>query len=59
LDINRAKEIINSKDDIEVTYKGKSVWINSVNPTMGNAFVVSRDGNNEHHEVSVKDLKEQ
>jgi small acid-soluble spore protein H (minor) len=59
LDIKRAKEIVNSPEDIEVTYHGKSVWINSINPVLGNVFVVTRDEEKKHYQVSVSDLVEE
>lgn len=58
MNIDRAREILDSKEEIEVKYQGKSVWINSINPTIGNAFVVTRDGSNTHHQVPITDLKE-
>lgn len=59
MDINRAREIISSANNIEVSYEGKSVWINSINPNTGKAFVKTLDGNNEHYQVSVTELVEQ
>lgn len=59
MDINRAREILNSPEDIEVKYQGKSVWINSINPSLGNAFVVTRDSNKKRYQVSVTDLVEE
>ncbi|MDK2919654.1 MAG: Small acid-soluble spore protein family [Candidatus Petromonas sp.] len=59
MDINRAREIINSPNDIEVKYQGKSVWINSINPTIGNAFIETRDGNRKHYQVPVTELTEE
>ncbi len=58
LNIDRAREILSSNEEIDVKYKGKSVWINSINPAIGNAFVVTRDGTTTHHQVSVEDLQE-
>lgn len=59
MDIDRAREIISSTNRIDVTYNGQSVWINSINPSNGKAFVKSLNGNNEHHQVSVSELVEQ
>ncbi len=59
MDIERAREIISSSKDITVKYQGKSVWINSINPTIGNAFIETRDGSKTHYQVSVKDLVEE
>ncbi|MCG8541741.1 MAG: H-type small acid-soluble spore protein [Clostridia bacterium] len=58
MDINRARDIINSEDNITVTYKGKSVWINSINPNIEKAFVKTLDGTDQHYHVSVSDLIE-
>jgi len=59
MDINRAREIINSKDEITVTYNGRSIWINSINPSADQAFVKTLDGTNEHYNVPIADLIEQ
>ncbi|SKC84953.1 H-type small acid-soluble spore protein [Maledivibacter halophilus] len=59
MNIDRAREIIGSSNKIDVTYDGRSVWINSINPTNGKAFVKTLDGTNEHHQVSVSELVEQ
>ncbi len=59
MDVSRAREIINSDDKITVTYDGKSVWINSINPNTKQAFVENLDDNHEHHNVPITDLLEQ
>lgn len=59
MDIDRARKIISSTNRIDVTYNGQSVWINSINPNNGKAFVKTLNGNNEHHQVSVSELIEQ
>ncbi|MCT4563254.1 MAG: H-type small acid-soluble spore protein [Maledivibacter sp.] len=59
MDINRAREIISSPNKIEVSYGGRSVWINSINPNTGKAFVKALDGANEHYQVAVDELIEQ
>jgi len=59
MDIDRAREIIMSKDDIEVKYRGKPVWINSINPAIGKAFIVFRDGTDTHDEVPIEELQEE
>ncbi len=58
MDINRAREIIHSENKITVTYNGRSIWINSINPSSGHAFVKTLDGTNEHYQVPVSDLVE-
>ncbi|SHK39810.1 small acid-soluble spore protein, H-type [Caminicella sporogenes DSM 14501] len=58
MDIKRAKEILNSAKDIEVTYQGKSVWINSINPSLGSAFIITRDNEKKQYQVSISDLVE-
>ncbi|SHJ55865.1 H-type small acid-soluble spore protein [Paramaledivibacter caminithermalis] len=59
MDINRAREILNSKDNIEVYYNGRSVWINSINPNTGNVFIKTLDGTNEHYQIPVGELIEE
>ena len=59
MDINRAREILSSANNIEVSYDGRSVWINSINPNTGKAFVKNLDGSNEHYQVPVAELIEQ
>ncbi|WP_432666867.1 H-type small acid-soluble spore protein [Wukongibacter baidiensis] len=59
MDINRVRQILSSEDKITVTYNGRSIWINSVNPINGQAFVKTLDGTNEHYKVSINDLTEQ
>lgn len=59
MNINRAREILNSTQDIDVKYRGKSVWINSINPNIGNAFVETRDTKHKHYEVSISELSEE
>ncbi len=58
MNIERAREIVNSPSEIDVKYQGKSVWINSINPSIGKAFVETRDNSKTHYQVSVSDLIE-
>lgn len=55
MDSKRAYEILNSKDNIQVSYNGTSVWIESIN---GHQAQVKNLKNNHLEHVSVDDLKE-
>ena len=55
--INRAKEILNSSDNIEVLYKSNPIWIKNVNET--NYYVEVKDlKDNTTFEVHANDLTE-
>ena len=55
--INRAKEIIESPENIEVLHNGNSVWIENVNTTNGTAQVRVLDNDN-NIVVPVNELNE-
>jgi small acid-soluble spore protein H (minor) len=59
MDVNRAKEIIESADIIKVTYEGESVWIDSVDATTKTATVHEQNGDTESITVPVNHLNEQ
>ncbi|OPJ55049.1 H-type small acid-soluble spore protein [Alkalithermobacter paradoxus] len=57
MQIRRAKEIVTSPESIEVIYKGKPVWIESINNQTNSAYVKYLD-NSERMEVPVMELVE-
>ncbi len=55
---NRAQEILNSSQEIEVTYQGTPIWITNVDTTNNKAQVKMPSTSNNLVEVSVNDLIE-
>ncbi|QXM06280.1 H-type small acid-soluble spore protein [Crassaminicella indica] len=53
----RAKEIINSKDHLEVLYKGNSVWLENINTNTQMSTVRVLE-NNEIITIPVSELRE-
>lgn len=59
MDVNRAKQILNSPSEIEVMYNGSSIWIDEVNESEASARVHNRENPNNEMTVQVEDLIEQ
>ncbi|KRQ87630.1 Small, acid-soluble spore protein H [Caloramator mitchellensis] len=57
MDKNRAKQILNSTNTVEVQYENKPVWIEDVDGP-SNVAKVRRLDNGMHLTVSVNDLHE-
>lgn len=57
MNFQRAEQIFNSEDIIEVLYKGSPVWIEELNEDEQTAMIVAED-TDESHQVAVGDLKE-
>lgn len=55
--IDRAQEILNSQNNIEVLYKNKSVWLEKVNNDR-NTVSIKDLSSNMHIEVPVSELVE-
>ncbi len=59
MDINRVKQIVGSSNEIDVTYNGVSVWIDT-DPENGKmATVHLRHSLEERSEVDISELKEE
>lgn len=58
MDVQRAKEIIQTTDKIGVTYQGEQVWIDSVDTQSQTAEVHSEHGNKEQMTVKIDQLQE-
>lgn len=60
MDIQRAKEIISSSENIDVNYHGSSVWIDQVNDNgMATVHAIHERGTSgERMQVKVAELKE-
>lgn len=58
MDLNRAQEILNSSETIEVLYQGKPVWINNINPADQRAYITTSTNPKENTVVDIKDLVE-
>jgi small acid-soluble spore protein H (minor) len=58
MDVQRAKEIVNSTDSIEVHLNGQSVWIDSVDATAQTATVHTQGSNTQSKSVRVQELTE-
>lgn len=57
MDLNRAKEIINSTVEVEVFYNNDSVWIKNLNEASGMASVENLT-NKKDMDVPVSDLRD-
>jgi H-type small acid-soluble spore protein len=58
MDSQRAEEILQANEIIEVHYKGESVWIESVDKENGRVRVQMDGTPNEHQTVYADELKE-
>jgi small acid-soluble spore protein H (minor) len=58
MDVQRAKEIINSSDEVKVLLQGQSVWIESVDATTQTATVHAQGTEAQSKSVLVQELKE-
>jgi small acid-soluble spore protein H (minor) len=58
MDVNRAQEIIQAKEKIEVQYQGKSVWIDGVDEKTATARVHTEGNPTESMTVAVDQLVE-
>lgn len=54
----RAKEIIESVEEIDVTYQGESVWLNDINSNNDTAIVQKPVKSNNTVEVPLSELVE-
>ncbi|GLY10326.1 H-type small acid-soluble spore protein [Pseudobacillus badius] len=59
MDIKRAKQILSSSADIDVTFQGVSVWIDQLHEDEKMATVHLRGPLEERTQVAVKDLVEE
>lgn len=59
MDINRVKQIVGSSNEIDVTYNGVSVWIDTVHENGKMATVHLRHSLEERSEVDISELKEE
>lgn len=59
MDVNRAQQIVNSPNEIEVMYNGNSIWIEHVNENESTARVHKRENPDTEMTVQVQDLVEQ
>lgn len=55
----RAREIVSSPNEIEVSYNGVSVWIDKIHDDDRTATVHLRQAMEERSEVAISELKEQ
>lgn len=58
MNVNRAKQILESSQDIEVQHNGMSIWIQNVNPEEGTARVYNRQNPENEMTVNVQELQE-
>ncbi|MCT8138764.1 H-type small acid-soluble spore protein [Anaerobacillus sp. CMMVII] len=58
MNVNRAKQILDSAKEIEVQYNGTSIWIQNVNNEDGTARVYPRKNPENEMTVSVQELQE-
>lgn len=59
MDTKRAKEIVASPSEIEVSYNGVSVWIDKIHNDGKTATVHLRRSLEERSEVDISELKEE
>jgi len=59
MDINRAKQIVSSPSEIDVSYNGVSVWIDRIHDNEKLATVHLRHSLEERSEVDISELKEE
>ncbi len=58
MNVTRAQEIVKSRDKIEVTYQGKSVWIDGIDENSQMARVHVEENPQESMTVAVDQLTE-
>jgi len=58
VELNRIKQIVNSPNEIDVTYNGVSVWIDQVHEDGKLATVHLRRSLEERSHVEIAELKE-
>jgi len=58
MDLNRAQEILQSKNIIDVQMDGISVWIEGVDAQSGTARIYPEDNPQDKQTVNVNDLTE-
>ncbi|MFS0574673.1 H-type small acid-soluble spore protein [Sporosarcina sp. 179-K 3D1 HS] len=58
MELKRAKQIVASPGDIEVSYNGVSVWIDQIHEDGKTATVHLRRSLEERSEVAIAELKE-
>ncbi|MGE6487541.1 H-type small acid-soluble spore protein [Paenisporosarcina sp. NPDC076898] len=59
MELNRIKQIVNSPNEIDVTYNGVSVWIDQVHEDGKLATVHLRRSLEERSHVEIAELKEE
>ncbi|KMY55112.1 MULTISPECIES: H-type small acid-soluble spore protein [Bacillaceae] len=59
MDIQRAKQIVSSPADIDVTFQGVSIWIDELHEDEKMATVHLRGPLEERTQVAIKDLEEE
>ena len=59
MEVQRAKQIVNSPAEIEVTYNGVSVWIDKIHDDNKLATVHLRRSLEQRSEVDISELKEE
>lgn len=58
MNVARAKEILNSPEEIVVHYQGEPVWIQQVDEKEGTARVYKKSNPEQEETVSVAELRE-
>ena len=59
MNVERAHQILHSAEKVNVTWQGRSVWIDSVDAESGTARVHAENNPNEVMNVPVRELREQ
>ncbi len=59
MEVDRAKQIVGSSNEVEVTYNGVSVWIDQVHENGKMATVHLRHSLEDRSEVDISELKEE
>jgi len=58
MDLQRAKEIVNSPDNVQVLYKDKAIWITGLNEAAQTAEVATGPQFKEKMTVPISELEE-
>ncbi len=58
MNVNRAQQILDSTQEIEVQYNGTSIWIQNVNSADGTARVHPRHNPENEMTVNIQELRE-
>jgi small acid-soluble spore protein H (minor) len=58
MDSQRARQIVSSPDEIEVSYNGVSIWIDKIHEDDRTATVHLRQAMEERSEIAISELKE-